>query len=131
MCLNPITITNSSKIINHGRKFVQEVPCGHCAECLEAKKRDWFFRTYYEAKSTFDKGGYILFDTLTYANEHLPHLNDFLDEKYHLSYRDNVSCFSTEDYRLFMVRLRRALTYEGYDVANNMKYFGAGVIVRG
>lgn len=123
MCLNPIKITNSSKTINHGRKFVMEVPCGHCAECLENKKKDWYFRSFYEAKSTFDNGGYILFDTLTYDNSHLPHLNDFLEEDYQLPFHDNVSCFSCEDYRLFMVRLRRALQYAGFNPKDNLKYF--------
>ena len=100
-----------------------QVPCGHCSECLEAKKNDWYFRTFYEAQSTFDKGGYILFDTLTYDNEHLPHLNDYLNEKYHLPYHDNVSCFSCEDYRLFFVRLRRQLEYHGFKPNDSLKYF--------
>lgn len=123
MCLNPIKIRNPKKAIAYGSPFDMEVPCGHCSECLEAKKNDWYFRCYYEAKSTWDKNGYILFDTLTYDNEHLPHLNDFFNDEYQLPHSDNVSCFDLEDYRLFMVRLRRALTYKGFDVANNLKYF--------
>ena len=124
MCLNPIKITNPKKDISfNGHLFNMEVPCGHCSECLEAQKNDWYFRTYYQAQSTFDRGGYILFDTLTYDNEHLPHINDFLNEEYQLPYADNVSCFNCEHYRLFMVRLRRALEYRGFSPKDNLKYF--------
>ena len=125
MCLNPIKLTNPSKTISMsgGQLFQMEVPCGKCAECLERRKNDWYFRTYYEAKSTFDNGGYVYFDTLTYASEHLPHINDYLKEEYQFPESENVSCFNLEHYRLFFVRLRRYLTYHGFDVAHNLKYF--------
>ena len=125
MCLNPIKLHNPKKSIslNGGHLFEMEIPCGKCAECLERKKNDWYFRCYYEAKSTFDKGGYVLFDTLTYADPYLPHINDYLNEEFQLPDEQNMSCFNVEHYRLFMVRLRRALTYRGFNIKDNLKYF--------
>lgn len=125
MCLAPIKLYNPKKRVSlqGGHLFEIEVPCGECAECQENKKNEWYFRTYYEAQSTFDTNGYVYFDTLTYRDADLPHINDYLSDNLKLSNLLNVSCFSTEDYRLFFVRLRRRLEYDGYQVAGNLKYF--------
>lgn len=125
MCLNP------RKIINPKRKFSQVgghplyllVPCGHCAECLKRKQDEYQLRSYYEALSTFNAGGFVLFDTLTFSNKTIPHISDF-DETLKGSNLD-FPCFSQECFRLFMVRLRTSLYRLGYDVKNNLKYFMA------
>lgn len=123
MCLRPITIYNKSKVysLNGGQPMKIQVPCGCCAECLKAKRDEWLFRSYYQALDTFSKGGYVLFDTLTYAPKNLPHVSDFCDIEKGSDL--DFTCFSVEDYRLFFVRLRRALTYHGFDVVNNLRYF--------
>ena len=48
MCLNPIKMQTRSKRIvpDLNQNFYIEVPCGKCAECLEAKRSEWYFRTY-------------------------------------------------------------------------------------
>lgn len=152
MCLNPRKIYNpAAKLgMNMFQRYEIEIPCGECAECLEAKKNEWYLRTYWQCKQTWDEGGYILFDTLTYNNENLPHISDFIDfewtdykftyeegskhaivDKIHHNLKEenkleydilNASCFKTEDYRYFFVRLRRALEYRGYD-SKKVKYF--------
>lgn len=125
MCLNPIKLYNPKNQISlsGGHLFEIQIPCGECPECQKIKKEEWYFRAYYEAKSTWDAGGYVYFDTLTYDNEHLPHINDYLDDKQKVSNMLNVSCFNVEHYRFFMMRLRRQLEYAGYDIRGNLKYF--------
>lgn len=110
MCLQPIKIYNPSKYISlkHGDAFFLSVPCGHCAECAEQKSNEWYFRSFQHMMHTLKSGGYILFDTLTYDNEHLPKLSDFMDTT------NDFPCFSRDDIRKFFVRLRRKLAYNGY-----------------
>lgn len=108
----------------------------------EQRKNEWLFRTYWQCEECISKNGFVYFDTLSYDDEHLPHINDVF-KKYHFYDYDvrrkdkglnpfyelemdksmNFSCFSHEDYRYFLVRLRRQLEYHGMDVKNDLKYF--------
>lgn len=127
MCLNPIRIKNPKHEISlaGGIPYYITVPCGECAECKKLKQNEWYFRSYYEAKSTFDSGGYVMFDTLTYRDEELPHISEFvnIDSKF------DHSCFDVEDYRNFIAQLREEwhrLYVKGYvkgDSSHNLKYF--------
>lgn len=123
MCLHPITaISRVRRVIpSLNMPYSVQFKCGTCAECLQQKQDEWYLRTYYQTLDTFRRGGYILFDTLTYRNSDLPHISDFIDLRgnNHLDF----SCFCPEDYRLFFVRLRRLLDYVGYDIKDNLKYF--------
>lgn len=123
MCLMPVSLVNPKKRLSlyGGISYKMEVPCGHCVECEKQKQSEWYFRAYYESKYTIDNGGYVYFDTLTYAPNYLPHMSDVIPE---LKGRliDN-SCFNHEHYRLFFVNLRRQLEYHGFDVKNKLKYF--------
>lgn len=123
MCLNPVNIINPRKNLSlyGGLPYKIEVPCGQCADCKKSMQSEWYFRCYYESKWTFDNDGYVLFDTLTYDNAHLPHVSDFCPE---LKGRVvDTSCFNVEHYRLFLVNLRRQLSYHGFDPAGKIKYF--------
>lgn len=122
MCLNPHNIITPAKRIwlQGGQPFLVQVSCGHCAECNSAKSQEYFCRSYYQAQETFDKGGYMLFDTLTYKNESLPHVQEFFPCFPH---NLDFSCFRPRDVRLFLVLLRRNLTKLGYDVKGGLKYF--------
>ena len=124
MCLNPIKLYNPAKKISllGGQRYLIEVPCGDCAECREARRSDLYFRTFYECEYTWSKNGFVYFDTLTYNDANLPHISDFITRIDKGSSLD-FSCFNREDFRLFMVRLRRQLEYHGFDVKNNLKYF--------
>lgn len=125
MCLNPQRIVNPSKRFSTKgfHQLFLEVPCGKCAECQERKIDEYKLRSYYEGMSTFDAGGFIIFDTLTYADEYLPHLSDedpfFKDSPY------DYPCFSYQDYRLFMVRLRQMAKERLGVPAETIKYFTA------
>lgn len=119
MCLNPIQIFNQSKYINlhHGDPFRLVVPCNHCAECRQINASEWHFRMHYEFKDCIENGGYVLFETLTYSDQYLPHLSDFVDCDY------NFPCFNRNDVRYFLVRLRRQLEYKNL---GKIRYFLVG-----
>lgn len=124
MCLKPIDIINPTKRISRygGTKLKLSVPCNQCAECLNKKRDEYAFRTYHHCKSTIEKGGYVLFDTLTYADEHLPHISDFVDvNKYGIS---DFSCFNLDHYKLFFKRLRSAIKKE-YGLVSAISYLFA------
>lgn len=114
MCLNPITIVNPTKYLSpsHRERFLLTVKCGKCAECQKQLSDEWYFRSWHEFMNCVDSGGYVLFDTLTYDNAHLPHLSRFMDIPKHLDY----PCFDFRDYQKFIDNLRIYLSRCGYDV---------------
>lgn len=123
MCLHPHSIRNPTKSINidGGQLLRMLVPCGTCAQCLQAKRNEWYIRTHYEIKRTISHGGYIYFDTLTYNNENLPMLSHFVDtEKYGL---DDFSCFNREHFKAFVKRLRRKISYHYGIKKDCFRYF--------
>lgn len=127
MCLNPLTIRNPTKSIykHGGQPLLLDVPCGHCAECKKNKRKEWRFRTYHEVESTVKNGGYVYFDTLTYAPEHVPMLSHFVDLDFindsirEYSQTKNIEptfiednmCFNSSHWRNFLKNLRRQLDY--------------------
>ena len=110
MCLNPrkIRVRNRQLGRNNYNPLYITVPCGECAECRELKMNQWYLRNYWHSKECFDKGGYVLFDTLTYDDRHLPHLSDFFEDLQ--GTEDDFACFSYDDYKNFMKRLRTNLS---------------------
>lgn len=109
MCLQPLTIRNPTKRIykRGGQPLLLKVPCNKCAECLSTKRSEWAFRSQQEVKRTLALGGYVYYDTLTYAPAHLPRISDFVDiRKYGIK---NFSCFNHVHFKLFLKLLRRQL----------------------
>lgn len=88
----------------HLQPLFIEVPCGHCGECLGLKREQWYLRNYWHCKECFDKGGFVLFDTLTYRDSDLPHLSLYIPEAEGTSW--DYPCFSYDHYKNFMKRLR-------------------------
>lgn len=124
MCLSPIRIPSNSRIIS--REYLSKgyftVPCNQCAECQQQNSLKWQFRAYWQFKEVVSKGGFALFDTLTYAPEHLPTIDKLLNIK-----TDNdFPCFSLPDVQAFLNRLRSLLRhkyhYKSTDVLP-LKYF--------
>lgn len=88
MCLSPLILPNpwyagvpgTKQYIEYIKRYRNEwflhdvtsqtmkVPCGHCAECLQARQNEFVQRCYEMAKFN-----YVLFGTLTYNNESLPY----------------------------------------------------------
>lgn len=123
MCLSPITLNiNARSICADGAQLLKsQVPCGTCAECVKAKRNEWFIRSYYEMRHTHSQGGYVYFDTLTYNDENIPRLSHYVDVgKYGIK---DFTCFRLEDIRNFFKRLRRQIAYH-YGIKNQaFKYF--------
>lgn len=103
MCYHPITIVNPTKYVSlkFRDRFTLRVPCGKCAECQENKKREYYLRSYYHADQCLAAGGFVLFDTLTYAPGHLPTISDYFETKY------NYPCFDSHHIRKFIAKLRQ------------------------
>lgn len=123
MCLNPLTIRNPTKVIHTGGGHLlqMQVPCGVCAQCLQAKRNEWYVRTYYEMQRTFSLNGYVLFDTLTYDDEHLPMISNYIDiKKYGIK---DFSCFDHKHFKLFLKRLRRRISHKYKIKKNAFRYF--------
>lgn len=114
-CLNPVRVPNQSRFFNLNTRhsFYVTGRCGKCAGCQQNKSAEWSFRAYKHAEDCFRVGGYVLFDTLTYSDKFVPHLRDY-EEFSSLLPSEDFMCFSSEDLRLFHVRLRRRLEYEGF-----------------
>ena len=122
MCLSPINLYSPTKAIalRGGQVLKQTVRCGKCAHCQTRLRDEYSFRTYWHTKDTIDNGGYVLFDTLTYDEENLPHISDFVDiKKYGIK---DFSCFNRQHYKLFFKRLRRKIE-KTYGLVRAISYF--------
>lgn len=104
MCYSPVDIVNPSKYVSlrYRDRYVMQVPCGKCAACAAAKSNEWTYRLYHHSLDTFN-GGFVLFDTLTYDNAHLPHISDY----FKVDSAVDFPCFSSRDLRLFVADLRQ------------------------
>lgn len=118
MCRKPIRIKNNGKYIteNTGYQYYIWVNCGHCEECIKAKQMEWNLRTYYQCKECLNEKGntYLYFDTLTYNNENLPRITNYIKTN------KNFSCFNYRDIRQFYEKLRQDLKLKKDD---KIKYF--------
>lgn len=83
-----------------------------------------YVRAQYQAMECLKMGGYMIFDTLTYNEENLPHIWDIIQDMNinvktkTLKKELNISCFRPLDIRLFLARLRRHLNY-WYNINEN------------
>lgn len=117
MCVDKkLYITKSHLIsLDHFQPGYINVNCGKCCECLDSRKNDWYIRSYYEALDCIRKGGFCLFDTLTYRDSDLPTIRRVLFEDRKKMDWDfssvpddlNFPCFSKRDVQLFFKRLRK------------------------
>lgn len=121
MCLKPIKLRNPTKHISleGGQPLLMEVSCGHCAECKKQKRLEYRFRSLYQSKECVNKGGFVLFDTLTYSEECVPYISDYVDIK--KCGITDFTCFNNEHWRNFLKNLRRQLYYHYKGVT--FKYF--------
>lgn len=140
MCLRPKNLRNNStyfSLSSFGKRQF-EVPCMECAECKQMIQNEWFVRNYWQSQDTWRKGGYVLFDTLTYDDKHVPHISDFTDIKYTETYFDkdgekrtrlhqvfDYMCFNHAHFQSFMKMLKQRLEREGYDPDHNLRFFMA------
>ena len=91
-------------VSNAGIKY-SFLPCGKCFDCRQSLKSQWIFRVRAELSSLTAKGWKIGFFTLTYNDEHLPHIPDVLING---EYRE-VPCFNKRHIKDFVARMRKWL----------------------
>lgn len=105
-CYNPVQIINPTHYINtrYKDRFVIQGKCGKCAGCMKMKSNEWYYRTYWQAQEVFGNG-FVQFDTLTYRDEDLPHMSDYLD----LFLDNDYPCFNSHHLRQFVTSLRQVL----------------------
>lgn len=103
MCLSPLKLPTNSSVIGsiYTQKLYNYVPCGDCADCQQSKSREWLFRAHWQFEEVKSCNGFALFDTLTYSNENLPYLSDFLGYS-----AVDYPCFSLPHIQEFFNRLR-------------------------
>lgn len=103
-CLNPLHIYNRSTFVNRNSgSLFMDVPCGKCEECVKFHRVEWLLRAYYEWQDCVSRGGFGLFDTLTYNPESLEERTKF-----------GIPCFSKTDIRLFFKKFRKRMSESGY-----------------
>lgn len=105
MCINPLQIVNPTRYISASHladRVVMTVPCGKCAECQGKNALQWSYRINAEYLDTIESGGFVYYDTLTYAPENRPMLSRF----FKISPEHDHSCFDYRDIQKFMKRLR-------------------------
>lgn len=126
MCLKPVKVYCNSHYIyrNSQHKLVNYVACGKCAECQQNRTNELMFRTRYEASDTFRRGGYIIFDTLTYDENTIPWSKALVKREFGVDIPDelNFRTFDYRDFSLFMKRLRKVVSSR-YGSFRNIKYF--------
>lgn len=111
MCTHPIQIKNPSQYVNlRATAYSYNVPCGRCCECHQDKVNGYVLRAHTEFLNASVKGGYFLFDTLTYAPDHLPSVF-------------GRPCFSHRDITLFRKRVENDLVARGFGRDNTFKFF--------
>lgn len=73
MCKTPIVLRNPCKNFDDtaDRLFIS-APCNHCSECNNNKRFQWQVRVYYQYLECIEKGGFVIFMTMTYDDFHLP-----------------------------------------------------------
>lgn len=125
-------IKNNSTYVNRTgmQRAVYSFYTSDDAEVKLRHENEWYQRIYWQGVETFDKGGYVVFDTFTYDNEHLPRLKHYFDESTLTGidkdgkekYFGNYGCFNREHFPKFMKDLRTDLASAGFDVKDNVKY---------
>lgn len=115
-CLNPV-ITPVSSSDDKSKKIGLCLPCGKCWLCVARRRREWTLRLIMESK--YWHADDIVFTTLTYSDQNVPH-TDLVDVSKRLkAYRSGdvlvneqpLSLFK-DDEKNFMKRLRRRLDYK-------------------
>ena len=115
--------TNAKYIYRGVSRFRQSFTCGRCSDCIRKQRTDWRVRSYYEARDFLRKpGSFILFDTLTYSDEHIKRYSDIFPEL-NIPELLNSTSFSRSDVQKFFKRLRINLKRAGYSYdSNQLRY---------
>lgn len=118
MCLNYLKIRNVHSA--YGVRFAH-LPCGKCSDCRKRMRAEWSNRLSIELEHYHTKLRWrVGFVTLTYNDEHLPHIPEkfFKDGEY-----DEIPCFSYDDIKRFITCLRNWLYRERGQLTYALRWF--------
>lgn len=111
--------TNAKYIFRGVSRFRQSFTCGRCSDCIRKQRTDWRVRTYYESRNILKKpNSFILFDTLTYSDEHIKRYSDIFPDL-DIPELLNKTSFCRSDVQKFFKRLRINLRRAGYIFGSN------------
>ena len=74
MCFCSKKSVSNSKSLRQIDRFYVKFACGECEECRQTKRREYELRLKTELRKVAKLGYTVCFGTLTYNDEHLPHL---------------------------------------------------------
>lgn len=111
MCLKHKTIYTNQHHIAYANydKYTITIPCNDCVECWQEKENEWKLRTYYEYLDCIRKGGYCIWDTLTYNEKNIP---TFQKVEKHIPDKYNFTCFNFKEIQQFIAKLRDKIGYD-------------------
>lgn len=121
MCFNRKYLPIKSRFVRRYWQFHHVwTNCGHCPECNRARRNQYMIRNFFESLATFQKGGYIFLDTLTFNDyaQNSVSLPTFKTESRKFPYIETgygsqnvvtVPCFDYESIQSFWKNLRRSL----------------------
>ena len=90
------------------------IPCGNCTECRQVYRTGWRIRLQNDLEHyNIKKGWKIGFFTITYSQDNLPLLPDYLLN----NPNDSVPCFNRTHARSFIDSLRKWL-WKHYNITN-------------
>lgn len=113
------TFTNAKYIYRGVSRFRQTFVCGKCSGCISKQRTDWRVRAYYESLDCLRKpNAFVLFDTLTYTDDSVPHYSDIYPDLQIPMLLDRMA-FSRPDVQKFFKRLRINLKRAGYNIGRN------------
>lgn len=77
MCTQLVSVTPSIKLLPSSQGFGAPiyVPCGHCEECLQARRREYEFRFAYEFDRLKKIGGRAIMLLLSFNQQHVAVIN--------------------------------------------------------
>ena len=112
-CLNPVPISKRNYRNIQRYSFGNLlVGCGNCENCRKLRSLDYTIRSYYDylwfTSTDYNNfKGFVMFDTLTYDDRHLPKKKIFGKE---------FVCFSSQDIRNFKSKLEKSAVNRLLDI---------------
>ena len=127
----PVRMLRNRSITHH-----VYVGCGNCDQCYKERQNGYMIRNFFESLRTFQKGGFVFLDTLTYNDEHLSHFylaSDvpptdvpnvlFVDKSSQGHYIYRINTYKYDDVRSFWNRLRKFINRKlGLDCRHSLRY---------
>lgn len=147
MCINPRYIPIRTRFVRRYMYYHHSwCDCNNCPDCFRKRRNHYMIRNHFETLATFQRGGYVFLDTLTYRDSHIDHV--FKWSKWHprvmpnllptgqtrynselkcTEYEYRVNLFNYDHIKKFWKNLRKTIerkcNISSDDVKGNVRYF--------